>query len=169
MQPGQVVFVRTDPATQFVDAIAQNAMGQLTIPMVPPGTAPPNKPLLPGFVDGGLAAGGTCRGKLESIVIASVQPIDWEVWLWGNDDFSTADPRNEYLFGYASLPASGAKQISAAGLYYYSLGSLTIPYVDLKKLGNVYLGLIPRTAGGKAAGAGGSVVVQLGFLPTLGW
>lgn len=164
MQAGQLITVRTNPATQFVDAIAQNAMAELT--MVCPSGAERQGP---GFLDGGLAAGGTVKSRLRAIVIESVQAIDYEIWLWGDDTFADANPENTKLWGFVALAASTAKQIGGAGLYYYTLTGLDIPYSDLMKLGQLYLGLIPRTAGGKAAGALGSVALQLYFEPSLGW
>lgn len=163
MQQGQLVLVTTDPATQFVDVIAQNAMAELTMTM-PPAT----KVSGPGYVDGGLAAGGSVRSRVKGIVIESVESLDWVVWLWGNSTFDDANPANAKLLGFAALPASGAKRIGGAGLYHYYLGGLDIPYNDFEKLGQVYLGLQPTSAG-KSDGAAGSVVVQLIFEPVLGW
>ena len=163
MQIGQLVRVTTDPATQFVDAIAQNAMAELTLAMPAAGQLAG-----PGFVDGGLAAGGAVRSRIKGIVIESVESLDWVVWIWGNDTFDDSNPANAKLLGFAVLPASGNKRIAAAGLYHYYLGGLDIPYNDFQKLGRVYLGLQPTSAG-KSAGAGGSVALTLIFEPALGW
>ena len=163
MQTGQLVLVTTDPATQFVDAIAQNAVANLTLTM-PSGTQQAG----PGFVDGGLAAGGSVRSRVKGIVLESVESLDWVVWIWGNDTFDAANPANAKLLGFASLPAAGNKRIAASGLYHYYLGGLDIPYNDFQKLGRIYLGLQPTSAG-KSAGALGSVVVTLIAEPALGW
>jgi hypothetical protein len=163
MQQGQLVLVTTDPATQFVDAILQNAMAKLTMTMPQAGQSAG-----PGFVDGGLAAGGAVRSRIKGVVIESVESLDWVVWIWGNATFDDAKPANAKLLGFASLPAAGNKRISASGLYHYYLGGLDIPFNDFLKKGQLYLGLQPTSAA-KTGGAGGSVVVQLIFEPVLGW
>lgn len=163
MQPGQIILVRTDPATQFAGVIAQNALAELTIPMTPAGQTAQD-----GYVDGSLAGGRTVRSRLSSIVIASVEALDYTVWLFGDSEFGAAAPADTHLLGYVSLPSSGAKRIGGAGLYYYYASGLDIPYVDLERQGNIYLGLQP-TSGGKSAGGAGAVMVQLAFQPTLGW
>ena len=163
MQIGQLVLVQTDPATQFVDAIAQNALAELDLSM-PSGSQQGG----PGFVDGGLAAGGAVRSRVKSIVIASVENLDWVVWLFADKNYGNANPANVNLCGYAALPASSAKRIGNTGLYYYFLAGLDLPYVDLGKLGQIHLGLQPTSAG-KSAGAPGSVRVQLWAEPALGW
>lgn len=163
MQAGQLVLVTTDPATQFVDAINQNAMAELILTM-PPATAVAG----PGYVDGGLAAGGAVRSRIKGVVLAAVEALDWTVWIWGNDTFDDSNPALAKLLGFVALPASGAKRVGGAGLYYYAVNGLDIPYNDFLKLGQVYLGLQPTSAG-KSAGALGSVVVQLIFEPVLGW
>jgi hypothetical protein len=163
MQAGQLVVVRTDPATQFTEAIAQNAMAELTLTMPQAGDVAGA-----GFVDGGLAAGGSVRSRIKSIIITSVESLDWVVWLWGNDTFADANPANAQLLGFAALAAASAKRIAATGLYYYVLTGLDIVYEDLMGAGQIYLGLQPTSAG-KSVGAAGSVVVQLVVEPTLGW
>lgn len=163
MQAGQLVLVRTNPATQFIAALAQNAVGELTMAM-PVGAQQAGA----GFVDGALGGGGTCRGRLRSITIASVEGLDWTVWFWGNSTFSDASPALAQLLGFAALPVAGAKRIAGAGLYYYFLGGLDIPIVDLEKVGQLYLGLQPTSAGKSAAGAG-AIALQLAVEPTLGW
>lgn len=163
MQAGQIIAVRTDSATQFVDAIAQNAMAELTLTLPTPGVAAG-----PGYVDGALGAGGSVRSRVKSIVVISVEPLDWVIWLWGNATFADANPANAQLLGFASLAAASAKRIGGAGLYYYVATGLDLAYQDLAGLGQIYLGLQPTSAG-KTGGAGGSVTVQLLMEPTLGW
>ena len=163
MQIGQLVLVRTDPATQFVDAIGQNVMAELTMQL-------PVGPQVAGlgFVPGGLAAGGATRARIRSVGIVSVESLDWTVWLWGNDTFSDANPELERFLGHVSLPASGAKRpANGSGLYHYFQSGLDIPLEDLAGLGQIYLGLQPTSAG-KSAGAGGSVMVILAAEPTCG-
>lgn len=166
MQPGQIVLVSTNPATQFVDAIAQNALA--TEVLLPPQG---NQVQGPGFVDGALAAGGSCRGILRSIVVLSVQSIAWELSLWGDAGFDDPAPDLVNFFGKYAFAAADGVQYGGSGLYHYFVGGLEIPNVNLddRDLGRLYLGLCPRTAGGKAGGAGGSVKVQLAFQPTMGW
>ena len=163
MQAGQLVVIRTDPATQFVGAIAQNAMSELTLTLPQPGDVAG-----PGFVEGAIGAGGACRSRVKAVTIISVENLDWVVWLWGNSDFADANPANTKLLGFLALAAASAKRIAATGLYYYTLTGQDLAYEDLEGLGQIYLGLQPTSAG-KSVGAAGSVVVQLVMEPTLGW
>lgn len=160
MQAGQLVYVQTDPTTQFTAAISQNAAA--TLNMAPGGSL--------GQVDGGLSGNRSCKARLRSIGIKSVEGLDWEVWLWGKDTFATATAMaDRYPWGFAALAvATVGRQIAGAGIYYYYLAGLDIPYVDLDDSGEVHLGLIPRSAG-KSANASGTIQITLGFEPTLGY
>lgn len=164
MQAGQLVLVQTDPASQFVDAIAQNVMAELTMTQVTPGQSAGL-----GFVDGGVSAGKSCRSRLKSLSLVSVENLDWVLWFWGSSVFADANPALERFLGFVALPASGAKRMpNANGLYHYFQAGLDIPIVDFDRQGQLYLGLQPTSAG-KTGGAGGSVLVQLALEPTLGW
>lgn len=164
MQAGQLVLVQTDPASQFVDAIAQNAMAELTMTQVPAGQSP-----VIGYVDGGVSAGKSCRSRLKALGLVAVESLDWTVWFWGNATFSDADPRNERFLGFVNLPASAAKRpANASGLYHYFQGGLDLPIVDLAGQGQLYIGLQPTSAG-KSAGEAGSVSLILTLEPTLGF
>lgn len=160
MVSGQLIPVRTDPATQFTAALAQNAALTLNLAQ-PVGTQVQGN----GYVDGGLASGGSVRSRLRSIVIASVENLAWEVWLWGKDTFnaSLTDPAVVYPVGRWSFTANMGLQIAGAGLWYYYIDGLDQPYVDLDKTGEVHLMLVNRSAAGKSADTAGAILVQLNF------
>lgn len=165
MQAGQLIAVRTNPATQFIDALAQNAA--LTLNLTPP---PAGSPMQDGYVDEGLAAGRGVRARLRSIVIVSVENLAWEVWLWGKDTFnaSQTDPAGEFLVGRWAFVTGDGIQIGGAGLYYYYIEGNDQPYGDLDKTGEIHLMLVNRSAAGKTPGVDGAILVQLNFEPTYG-
>lgn len=167
MQIGQIIQIRTNPATQLIAALAQNDGLDLTMTMLPDGTAP-----APGYVDPGLGAGGSARSRLKSLSIVSVENLDWEVWLWGTGTFngSASDPGAVYPFGRWAFVAANAKQIGGSGLYYYYIDGLDVPYADLSpRQGCVHLTLVNRSVASKSADAAGAILLQLGFENAYGW
>lgn len=159
MQAGQLILVRTDPATQFTGALAQNAAATVNLAMNFTG------PAGDGYVDPGLGAGKTLKARLRSILIQSRENLDWEVWLWGKNTFnaSATDPAQNFPFGFVALAGSGAKQIAGAGLYTYFVSGVDVPYLDLDVSGQLHLMLVNRAGAGKSAGAAGAVGIQLAF------
>lgn len=165
MQAGQLIPVRTDPATQFISALAQNAA--LTENLAMRFTQAGGN----GYVDAGLAAGKTVKARLRSIFIQSVENLAWEVWLWGKHTFdaSLTDPTNSYPLGFWSFAAADAKRIASAGLYHYYVEDMDTPYADLDNAGEIHLMLVNRSVSAKTAGSNGYILIQLNMEPTLGW
>lgn len=165
-QAGQLIQVRTNPATQFIAALAQNVALTLNLTMPPAASVAGD-----GYVDPGLAAGNSVRMRLRSIWIASVENLAWEVWLWGTDTFnaSTTDPAQSFPQSRVTFAAADAVRLAGAGLYYYQIAGLDHPYADLDHTGELHLMLVNRSAAGKSAGADGALLIQLQCEPTLGW
>lgn len=166
MQAGQLISVRTNPATQFIGGLAQNAAATLNMAMAE-GTEDAGL----GYLDAGLAALPTVQARLRSIVIQSRQNLDWEVWLWHTDAFnaSPTDPALNAPCGFYSFTAASAKQIAAAGLYLYYVSGLDLFYEDLDRTSELHLMLVNRNAVAKSADAAGAIGLQLNFEPTKGW
>lgn len=163
MQNGNLITVRTDPATQLRATCAQNAA--LTLNMTP-GNAN-------GYVDGSLSAGGTCRARVKSLRIASVENLDWGIWLWRSSLFNTyasvADLAAQYVAGMYEFVAANAKQIAGTGPYYYYIEGTDEMYEDLGRAGNVHLMLVNRSAAAKSANDAGAILIEVNFEPVLGW
>lgn len=158
MQVGQLVIVRTDPATQFVGALAQHAAE----------TADLITGAAIGQVDGGLSAGKTLKSRLRALLIASVQNLAWEIVLWGKDTYNTGAIADQFPLAQWNFAVNDGAQIAGTGLYYYYVDGLDAPYVDLDHTGELHLMLINRSATGKNAGAD-QILIQLQFEPALGW
>lgn len=160
-QAGQLILVRTNPATQFRGAVAQNGVATESLT---PGSGP-------GFFDDGLAASRSARARLRSLTLISAENLDWEVWLWGTDQFATPTLLSGDLAPLARvvLLAANAVQIAGAGSFYSFAHGIDLPYVDLDQTSELHLGLGTRSGAGKSAGDAGAVQIQLHFEPTLGW
>lgn len=165
MQAGQLIQVRTDPATQFTGALAQNAAATVNLAQAAAGQVAGD-----GYLDGGLAS-ASLQSRLRSILIQSVENLAWEVWLWGTDSFnaSLTDPSSNFPLGIWSFAAADAKRIGGAGLYYYYVEDMDTPYVDLDNTAELHVMLVNRSVASKTAGANGAVQLQINLEPTLGW
>lgn len=157
MQLGILYTIRTDPTRDFLDAIAQNAMD--TVELTPEGFQ-------------------GRRFRLTDLLVVSKEALDWEVWLWAKASYAPATPGAAQLLGFWSLPASGAKRIGGAGLYYYFTPLLDGFYEDLGWAESsqgpnptppaIHLGLVNRSAAAKTAGENGAVLIQMHVDLTLG-
>lgn len=169
MQPGKFAITRTDPATQFTGALAQNAGANLNLLLPSYDALTQPKPYGNGTFNGGTGSGGVAEARLTDVLITSVENLDWEVSLWGNDLFNGAAIAASMPFGRVSLPGSGAWRIAASGLYYYHVGNLRIPYADFDRTGELHLQLVNRAASAKTAGANGAIQISLVFENTQGY
>lgn len=165
MQAGILIPVRTNPATQFTAGLAQNAALTENLPMDFTGAGGD------GYVDAGLGAGKTVKARLRSLMLQSVQNLDWEIWLWMKDTFnaSPTNPALNFPVGYWSFTSGMARQIATTGLYYYYIDGLDQAYQDLDRSGEVHLMLVNRSAGAKNADAAGAILIQANFENTLGY
>src|SRR5689334_11656713 len=117
MQIGQLILVRTNPATQFIAGLAQNAADTVNLVQPPAGQSAGD-----GFADPGLAGSPAARFRARGITIASVQNLAWEISLWGTSTFnaSPTDPTLSYLLGRWAFAAADGLEIGGTGLYYYA-------------------------------------------------
>ena len=161
MQAGQLIVVRTNPATQLAGPLAQNVAA--TVNLTPPTAGSLGGD---GFVDEGLAAGRSVQGICRAISLASVDNLAWEVSLWANSTFngSATDPAQSALLGLHRFVVGDGLQIGGAGLYYYYADPLRIPIFDANNLGDIHLMLVNRSAGAKA----GAILVALDIEATYG-
>lgn len=161
MQAGNLEFAATDPATQFTAAIAQNAAAYLDLPL-------PQS----------ISAGRTCRARLRSLAIVSTENTGWEVWLFTRSRTGAETIADTRFLGKYTFTAASAVRIAAAGLYYYYIDGIDLPYIvdDVLPSGvpdedgqrkNLHMALVARESA-KAADAAGAVTVRFVFEPTLG-
>lgn len=159
-QLGQIISLTTDPAVNFVDAIADEAMDLESLAL-----------------DLSVCGTPTARCRITGIAVVSVEPLDWRLWLWRVAAGPGADIAANAFIGYWQFTAAAAVRIAATGLYYYYIFGLDVPYTDedepankpdpLRPSGRFHLGLQP-TNGAKTAGAGGAVKITLFVDPTHG-
>lgn len=162
MQIGNIEYVASDPASDFTAAIVQDAAAYADL-------------LLPGSV----SAGRTARARIKCLSIQSVENVAWEIWFFRKQRTGAEVITDVAFAGFWSFAAADAVQIGGAGLYYYYVDGLDIPYSNEDLLPNgrpdedgqrkyLHLALIPRGAG-KSAAAAGEIRIQVDLEPTLGW
>lgn len=159
-QLGQIISLTTDPATDFVDAIADEAMDLESLAL-----------------DLSICGTPTARCRITGISIVSVEPLDWRLWLWRKAAGPGADIAADSFIGAFQMIAATATRIASTGLYYYFLFGLDVPYTDedtadekpnpLEPSGRFHLGLQP-TSGAKSAGEAGAIKITLFVDPTHG-
>lgn len=163
MQNGNIEWAATDPATQFRDTLAQNAALYLDL-------------LLPQSV----TAGRTARSRIHMISIESVENLAWELWFFRRARTGAETIGDSQFQGKWTFATGDAVRIGGAGLYYYYIDGLDIPYEvtdvlpdgqpdDADQRRFLHMALINRSAAGKSAGDAGAIRVQVHLEPTLGW
>lgn len=155
-QSGTVEFVATDPATQLRGSLAQNAAAYLDL-------------ALPTSI----SAGHTCRSILRGISIESVENLAWELWLFRQATAGAEAIAASTFQGFWSFAAGDGKRIGAAGLYYYYIDGLAVPYettdaADAQRA-NLHMALVNRSAAAKTANDAGGIRIQFNLEATLGW
>lgn len=161
-QIGQLYTLTTDPNTQFVSAIGQN-----------------DQLIEDWAVDLAVAGTPTARNRVRAVSLLAAENLDWVLWFWHKAAGVGAGIVTDSFIGFLPLPATGARRIGGAGLWYYYLSGQTIdlPYTDLDvdtskpdplaPSGRIHLGLQPTSAG-KSAEAAGVVKISLHVDPTQG-
>ena len=158
-QLGQIVSLTTDPAVDFVDAINDEAMDLESLRL-----------------DLSICGTPTARCRITGIAIVSTQNLDWRLWLWRKAAGVGGGIADDSFIGFWAFAASSAARIAGAGLYYYYIFGLDIPYTDedaaadrdpANPSGRFHLGLQPYS-GGKNAGETGAVKITLFVDPTHG-
>jgi hypothetical protein len=159
-QNGNFELVATSSVDDFRPAIAVNAAAYLDL-------------ALPESI----AAGRTCRARLKTLAIISEDNVGWEVWLFNRKTLA-AEPSvlGSTFAGFWGFAVGDAVRIGAAGLYYYYVDGLDIPYETLDLLANgapdenlrrfLHMALVART---NAKVINTMVKVRMNFEPTLGW
>ncbi len=139
-----LITIRSDKDIHFTGAIAQNARE-----------------------DENIATGMKSSHELwiESITIISDQNLEFDLYFFSKDTFSNADLDLDAFIDVVNFPVSAAKQIAAAGSYYYTSAALSLPYKDLDATAELHISLVNRSATGKNAGATGEVVVIISARP----
>ncbi len=138
---------KTDPTANFRAAIAQNAKTDLSL------TLPPT---LQGV-------NGNARSVLRSLTIASIQNLDWELWLWESATHAvltggvTAAGTN--VVGRWTFAAGDGIQ-DVTGDYIYYIDGLDIPYFDADNSGKLHMSLVNRSAASKSANDAGAIQVK---------
>jgi hypothetical protein len=160
MQLGRLLVIDTDPATQFTDAIAQNAseMENWTPDMA-------------------LAAAPDCRGRIVAIAIISDQNLAWEITTWSREaGAAAASVALDSFLGRKAFVVGDGLQIAGAGSWRYFASGLDLPVLDedpqadrdTPYAGRLHISLVNRSAGSKNAGATGEIKIRLFIDPTLG-
>ncbi len=145
--PNFVATLKTDKDVEFTGAIAQNAVEYEHI-------------ALPAALSG---IGGRARVRLTMINIISTENLDWDLMLFSKDTVATSDPDTNSFVGRWGFVAANAVRIAGAGLYYYFISGLDVPYSDDDGTGELHVGLVNRSAASKTAGAGGNMTVSFTF------
>jgi hypothetical protein len=149
--------VRSNPAVDFLSALAQNEIGPMNNLAIPKGLWQPT------YVVG------------ASIV--SMENLAYEVWLYSTLAGYTADPATDTFLGMFSFQQKQAgdpgQQVTLHGgalnpLYRYSISNLVIPYVDQDYLlsstvynARLHARLVCRSPAGKQAGAAGALALTV--------
>lgn len=159
-QAGNIYTVSSASRTDFTGTLAQNAGATW-------------RPALPAALGG--------RSNLRGISIASVQNLDWEVFLFKTSNCNSIPPGgtidNIQLAGKYRFFAADGVQIAATGSYLYYIDGLVATYQDLDSVNAQlqpvanqpqvalapYLNivLVNRNVTGKSAGDAGAVVLKL--------
>lgn len=159
-QAGNRELVASSSENDFRAAIAQDAAAYLDL-------------LLPESI----AAGRTCRSLVKSMSVISEENCGWEIWLF-NRKTTAAEPAvlGSTFIGRWTFVQGDAVRISGAGLYYYYIDGLDIPYETLDRAADgkpndtlrkfLHMALIPRQL---AKALNTMVKVRFDLEPTLGW
>ena len=143
-QLGRLHRVNTNPATQFVNALAQNAGEYLGLTT---------------------ELGMTAKGRVVRVVMRTVENKDWEVYFFSTAANNTAVPSTNKYLGRCAFVAADGKQIAAAGLFLYDK-SCDILLHDEGNTGKIHMILVNRgtltTAGAARIG------IELEIDPTHG-
>lgn len=160
MQLGRLLVIDTDPTTQFIAGLAQNA-----------------ETLLSWTPDVAMSASPDCRGRVVAIAIISDQNLAWELNFWSREAGSAAaSVALDSFLGRKAFATGDGLQVAGAGSYRYFASGLDIPVLDEDPqadrdspyAGRIHMSLVNRSAGAKNAGATGEIKIRLFIDPTLG-
>jgi len=103
---------------------------------------------------------GIDHGVIRSIVIESIQNLDWDLYFWENSTNNSTDLDLDKAIGWVALPNTIGFQIGATGQYYYVKHDLYIPIRNLAHNETLYVGLVNRNGTQKEADASGYITVM---------
>lgn len=126
--------IRSDPASHFTGAIAQNAMEVEAL------DAP------------------SASFTITRIALMAEENLDWDVVFFANANGNDADPADNALIDSIPLRASdiNGRQIAGTGLFLYGVSDFRLPIQSDSRA--LHVGLVCRSAAGKTASAGGGAV-----------
>lgn len=144
-QLGRLHRVATNPATQFINALAQNAGEYL------------------GLTIGEL--GILAKGRVVHVALRTVENKDWEIYFFATAANNTGLPSTNKYLGRCAFVVADGKQIAGAGLFLYDK-TCDVPIHDEGGASKVHMVLVNRgtltTAGADRIG------VELHIDPTHG-
>jgi len=144
-QLGRLHRVTTNPATQFISALAQNAGEYLGL-----------------TVD---SLGDIAKGRVVRVALRTVENKDWEIYFFATAANNTALPSTNKYLGRCAFVAADGKQIAATGLFLYDK-SCDVAIHDEGKTSKIHMVLVNRgtltTAGANRIG------IELQIDPTHG-
>lgn len=120
---GHLLTVATDPATQFVSAIAQNAGEYL------------------GLTVNDL--GKTARGRVLRVVLKTTENKDWQVYFFRTAANNSGTIGLNKYAGRVAFVAADGLQIAGAGFFLYDKAA-DIPVLDEDKTTKIHLVLVNR-------------------------
>jgi hypothetical protein len=135
---GQLVRIRSAKGTHYTTALAQNVIDIENLGAVPARVL-----------------------RVRRVTLWSVQSLAWDIALFRNNvgPQPTADLDTHALVDWFPFVAADGKQTGGAGPFVYSVTSVESHYASDD--GNLYVGLVNRSAAAKNAGATGEVVIEL--------
>ena len=108
------------------------------------------------------------RCLIEGISLQADQALEWDIYVWGTDDYNSADLDAAELVDQINYPSTSGKRIAGAGQYFYASPTLEIPYRDENNTSKLHISLVNRSVTAKNAGATGEVVVRFTLRPVWG-
>ena len=144
-QLGRLHRVNTNPATQFVNALAQNAGEYLGLTT---------------------ELGMTAKGRVARVVMRTADNKDWEVYFFASAGNNTSLPSTNKYLGRCAFVVADGKQIAGAGLFLYDK-SCDIAIHDEGGASKIHMVLVNRSAVANTAGAD-RIGIELQIDPTHG-
>jgi hypothetical protein len=150
-QLGRLVVLRSDPATQFTVASAQNAIEQESILAV------------------GLST--KTRGRIVRAIMRATTNNIYDLVVFGTSAFNAAISAGNYFQGRVNFAIADGVQIAGAGPFLYDKATdIAVDTFDAVAAVPpvIYVGVVNRSAGALAGGAN-SLQVELWIDPTGGY
>lgn len=144
-QLGRLIRLATNPATQFVSIIAQNAGEYL------------------GLSTGEL--GDIAKGRVVHVALRTIENKDWEIYFFATPANNTGVPSTNKYLGRCAFVAADGKQIGGAGLFLYDKACDVVIH-DEARTSKIHMVLVNRSTA-TTAGAD-RIGIELQIDPTHG-